>query len=246
MVIHSAGTTVPNAPLVPERLKAQVYIPPRFLQEHPEAHATIAFLVQTYIEHVGIPTARDWRNRATKIWSLTQRGHLALPVLPTTLIPIPPAHSAHYIFKGRPWGDLRLDVPPLTPAQNIAPAAARADDDDDLYIDDITFDNDAIALMDAVERVERLEAENHSLRDTIESLQGLGHTIQSDFEERERGYQADLDMMGASVSRLEFFQHEWTERENGYRAERDLLTSTVQRLEEELRASRGMYCFFFA
>jgi hypothetical protein len=162
MVIHSTGTTVPNAPLVPERLKAQVYILPRFLQDHPEAYATITFLVQTYIEHVGIPTAREWRNRAMKIWSLTQCGHLALPVLPTTLIPIPPAYSVHYIFKGRPWGDLRLDVPLLTPAQNIAPAAARADDDDDLYIDDITFDNDAIALMDAVERVERLEAENHS------------------------------------------------------------------------------------
>jgi hypothetical protein len=51
-------------------------------------------------------------------------------------------------------------------------------------------------------------------------------------------------MTAASVSRLEFFQHEWMERENGYRAELELLQSTVQRFEDDLRASRGAYSLF--
>ncbi|KAJ7683510.1 hypothetical protein B0H14DRAFT_3535115 [Mycena olivaceomarginata] len=237
MVIHSPGTTIPNAPLVPEHLKAHVYLPPRFIKEHPETHATITYLVQTYIEHIGIPTARDWRMRAKKIWPLTQRGHFSAEVdLPTTLVPVPLVRSALYVFQGHPWGDLKLEVPPPSLAQPSAPAA---DNDLDVYdIDDITFDNDVIALMDALERAEQLEIENHSLRDTIEDHQMLQQRMQADFEEHECAYQADLNMTAASVSRLEFFQHEWMERENGYCAELELLQSTVQRLEDDLRASR--------
>ncbi|KAJ7889570.1 hypothetical protein B0H14DRAFT_3127003 [Mycena olivaceomarginata] len=229
IIIHSSGTTVPDAPLVPERLEAQVYLPPRFLAEHPETHATIAFLVQTYIEHVGIPTARDWRNRAEKIWSMTQQGRLTTPVLPTTLIPVAPANSALYIFKGRPWGALKLDVPPPSPLQTAAPVPAQADDTPVYDLDDISFGDDTLALLDAMERAEQLEAENRTLRETIEAL-----------KEREHEYHTELDIFSASVSRLEFFQDEWTERENGYRAERDMLTSTVRCLEEELRA-RGPF-----
>ncbi|KAJ7862765.1 hypothetical protein B0H14DRAFT_3610778 [Mycena olivaceomarginata] len=128
-------------------------------------------------------------------------------------------------------GDLKLEIPPPSLAQPSAPAA-----DNDLDVYDI--DNDVLGLMDALERAEQLEIENRSLRDTIEDHQMLQQTMQADFEERERAYQADLDMTAASVSRLEFFQHKWTERENGYRAELELLQSTVQRLEDDLRASR--------
>ncbi|KAJ6474082.1 hypothetical protein DFH09DRAFT_1343359 [Mycena vulgaris] len=34
-IVHVAGTTVPGAPLAPERLKANVYLPPHFLADHP-------------------------------------------------------------------------------------------------------------------------------------------------------------------------------------------------------------------
>ncbi|KAJ7894715.1 hypothetical protein B0H14DRAFT_2559136 [Mycena olivaceomarginata] len=120
-------------------------------------------------------------------------------------------------------GDPKLEIPPPSLAQPSAPAA-----DNDLDVYDI--DNDVLALMDALERAEQLEIENRSLRDTIEDHQMLQQTMQADFEERERAYQADLDMMAAS--------HEWTERENSYRAELELLQSTVQCLEDDLRASR--------
>ncbi|KAJ7693487.1 hypothetical protein B0H14DRAFT_3531154 [Mycena olivaceomarginata] len=88
----------------------------------------------------------------------------------------------------------------------------------DVYdIDNITFDNNVIALMDTLERAEQLEIENCSLRDTIEDHQMLQQTMQLDFEECECAYQADLNMTAASL---------------------ELLQSTVHCFKDDLCASR--------
>ncbi|CAK5261820.1 unnamed protein product [Mycena citricolor] len=108
-VFHVAGTTIPGLPVVPERLKADVYIPPHFLAENPGAHADIAFLVQTFLERVGVPTVNSWRRRAVQMWSLSQQGHIPPISLPTALIPNPVTQrSSSYTFRGRPANSLML------------------------------------------------------------------------------------------------------------------------------------------
>ncbi|KAJ7716701.1 hypothetical protein B0H16DRAFT_1741035 [Mycena metata] len=185
LILHTSGTTVPGSPLVPERMKSQVYIQPRFLHEHPETHATIAFLVQTFLEHIAIPTAQDWRARASRLWSLLQTSHLPAMQLPATLIPEPSSlRSAHYVFKGRPWGSLQLEAPLPAPTPP-PPATASPPDEDDVYdIEDITFDADALALITAVERAEHLEHENAGLRELIESLQSTNTDLLLDAKDR--------------------------------------------------------------
>lgn len=60
MIIHVEGANIPGAPLLPECVKADVYLPPAIIDEHPEMHPAIAQIVQTFIEVVGIPTIQCW------------------------------------------------------------------------------------------------------------------------------------------------------------------------------------------
>ncbi|KAJ6485505.1 hypothetical protein DFH09DRAFT_1339786 [Mycena vulgaris] len=199
-IVHVAGTTVPGAPLAPERLKANVYLPPHFLADHPEVHPTVAFLVQTVIEQIGIPTASDWRRKALQLWSLNQSGRVGAVTLLTALIPAAVnERSSQYIFPGRPWGQLILPAPTPGPAQpGLFP-----DNEDDLAIfdiDDIMRDED---LIEAIMRADRAEADNRELRATVSSLQVHVATMQSDFQDRERVSQAELELMTTQVLRLE-------------------------------------------
>ncbi|KAJ6544860.1 hypothetical protein DFH09DRAFT_1088398 [Mycena vulgaris] len=121
IVIHANGTTVPNAPLVLEQLKAYCYIPPTFVADHPETHPVIASIVQTFIEHISIPTAADWLHRARRIWPMSQTGHLTSIVLPTALVPpATSSRSSYYLFSGRPMGSLPAPPPPV-PTSTAAP-----------------------------------------------------------------------------------------------------------------------------
>ncbi|KAJ7108829.1 hypothetical protein C8R44DRAFT_884860 [Mycena epipterygia] len=186
MILHVDGTTAPGTPLEPERLKAHCYLPPKFLRDHPETHHTIAFLVQTFIEQIGMPTVADWIRRAKRRWSLNGQAELDELVPVTALIPSPvKPGSAHYIFPGRPWGSL----PPMAPAPAVAPPAVEADEFDIFDIDEITLDD---ALMDAVERTAYLEAENGDLREAIRVLEETA--AESNATERQ---------LSAEVSRLE-------------------------------------------
>ncbi|KAJ7086901.1 hypothetical protein B0H15DRAFT_950409 [Mycena belliarum] len=191
MVMHVAGTTVPGAPLVPERLKAHVYLPPHFIAENPDAHGPVASIVQTFFEAIGIPTAAAWRHRALQIWSLTQHGHLPPITLPTCLIPPPTSpRSAHYIFSGHPFGQLPLLAPPASASTSGPPSS-------DLYgVDDVTLDGAELEHVLALERIEDLELENAALRKALESLK-------SDFAEREQMHEAEIDDMAKLASRLE-------------------------------------------
>lgn len=115
MVIHVDGTTPPQAPAMPEYLKAHVYMPPNLIDEFPDSHDAIASIVQSFIETVGVPTVMRWRRAAmNNNWSLTQSGNLPAPStnnLPTVPNPVTPSLS-YYIFPGRPHGSLQTTSQP--------------------------------------------------------------------------------------------------------------------------------------
>ncbi|KAJ6617482.1 hypothetical protein B0H10DRAFT_1948210 [Mycena sp. CBHHK59/15] len=50
IILHVDGTTAPNTLLTPDRLKADVHLPPHFVSENPDSHLAIAHIVQTFIE----------------------------------------------------------------------------------------------------------------------------------------------------------------------------------------------------
>ena len=50
MVIHIEGATVTGTPNLPEYLKADVYLPPHLVDEHPECHVYIVYMmISAYI-----------------------------------------------------------------------------------------------------------------------------------------------------------------------------------------------------
>ena len=108
IIIHVEGTINPGAPALPEHIKADIYLPPIMISEHPKAHSTIAQIVQTYIEAIGVPTVQCWAHAGKKCsWSLSQPGHVYGPnPIPCPLVPSPLPGTSHYQFIGRPYGIL--------------------------------------------------------------------------------------------------------------------------------------------
>jgi hypothetical protein len=120
MILHVDGTTAPKALALPEHLKAHVYLPPNLLAEFVDSHETIAQIVQSFIEVVGVPTVIRWRRAAVSTgWSLSQQqsgtystpSNVHLPLIPA---PIQPT-SSYYIFPGRPSGSLQSVSEPSSP-----------------------------------------------------------------------------------------------------------------------------------
>ncbi|KAJ7087534.1 hypothetical protein B0H15DRAFT_949911 [Mycena belliarum] len=198
MVMHVAGTTVPGAPLVPERLKAQVYIPPHFLDENHGAHAPVASIVQQFIEAVGIPTAAAWKRHGLKIWSMSQHGIVPRVVLPTRLIPLPVSPgAAHYIFHGRPAGHL----PP--PVIGVSTPAAATVDEEVYDIEELTQDDTDIQLFVALEQVNELRAQVSTLHETITLLQDEVEALKIKLADRERMSEAELDDLAKTAADLQ-------------------------------------------
>ncbi|KAJ7084148.1 hypothetical protein C8R44DRAFT_894289 [Mycena epipterygia] len=86
--------------LTPDRLEAHIHLPPHFINEHPQSHLAIAHIVQTFIEHVGIPTVARWKRAAhARGWALSQSGQ-AGPAHPPAaqLFPVPSSGMTHYIY----------------------------------------------------------------------------------------------------------------------------------------------------
>jgi hypothetical protein len=70
--------------------------------------------VQTFLEDIGVPTVERWAASArAKGWSLSLSGAVVTPSMTYPyLIPPPTAPaSAHYVFRGRPYGSLAAVVP---------------------------------------------------------------------------------------------------------------------------------------
>jgi hypothetical protein len=116
MVLHSEATTQPNTPILPEYLKAHIYLPPAFIQEYPETHECIANIIQNFIQEIGIHATLRWKAAAGNLnWKFTNNNPSTIPsTYPSNqpLIPEPMAPaSSHYVFYGCPYGMLGLTLP---------------------------------------------------------------------------------------------------------------------------------------
>ena len=161
IIIHVEGAINPGAPALPEHIKADVYLPPVMISEHPEAHSAIAQIVQTYIEAIGVPTVQRWTHAGKKCgWSLSQPGHVNNPnPIPRPLVPLPLPGTSHYQFIGRPYGILSTSSHATdqsstndNPAdQSVQPAMSRASEEPGPMIS-------LYNIMDALEEISELKA----------------------------------------------------------------------------------------
>jgi hypothetical protein len=165
LVIHVEGATIPGAPVLPECLKADVYLPPHLLDEYPECQLPIAAIVQTYIEDIGIPTVNRYIAAGRKFgWSFTQnRSTYAIPSSQNLPLIPPPAKagSAHYVFQGRPYGSLPL--PPQhsnsdqhRPMPTASSPSSRSESTDGYFLDDPNTLE--LTLLNAAEKIADLES----------------------------------------------------------------------------------------
>ena len=171
MVIHVEGATIPGAPHLPECLKADVYLPPHLVDERPECHLPIAAMVQTFIEEIGIPTVNRYIAAGRAFgWTFPQnQGHAVPSSQNLALIP-PPAKtgSAHYIFRGRPYGSLSLlasppqqsnsdQRQPMTASPTLTTATLPSSQPTDRYFP-AEPDPIEIAMINAAEKIVDLES----------------------------------------------------------------------------------------
>jgi hypothetical protein len=116
IVIHVEGSHQPSVPNVPENTRAAVYLPPlTVVKELSDAHETIAFIVQAFIEKVGVPTIDRWTAAAKNHlnFPLTMSGSRAPIKSYTSFIPPPvKVGHAHYIFQGLPRHTVTLSGEP--------------------------------------------------------------------------------------------------------------------------------------
>ncbi|KAG1727167.1 uncharacterized protein EDB91DRAFT_1086508 [Suillus paluster] len=119
IVLHHLGATSPNADVVPESLKAEVYINPRVLAERQELHPVLAQITQTFIANYAAPLAHAFAETHSRKWGKSNAQQTpskgkATPskgkekidtILPLVPSPVSP-NSAHFVFHGRPAGSL--------------------------------------------------------------------------------------------------------------------------------------------
>jgi hypothetical protein len=168
LVIHVEGATIPGAPILPECLKADVYLPPHLVDEVPECQFPIAAIVQTYIEDIGIPTVNRYIAAGRNFgWTFTQNqstytipSSQNLPFIPPPAIP----GSAHYVFRGRPYGSLPLQFQHSNSASDQQRHAGRTtsppsslSESTDGYVSDDP-DPVELALLNAAEKMVDLES----------------------------------------------------------------------------------------
>ncbi|KAJ6485995.1 hypothetical protein C8R45DRAFT_931017 [Mycena sanguinolenta] len=140
LVLHIEGTSAPGAPPEPQYLRASGYIPPSFIDSHPESHVVIASTVQLFFEAIGVPTVQQWTaNARAQGWSLTETGRPYPNLFSPHLVPAPAAGTSHFKFLGWPVGELQrmLSIPPgppSVPAHTSArpPVIVIPDDDEDI------------------------------------------------------------------------------------------------------------------
>ncbi|KAJ6571928.1 hypothetical protein B0H19DRAFT_1064944 [Mycena capillaripes] len=145
MILHVDGTAHPAAPLTPEYLKANVYLPPSFIQENPDSHQSLASIAQLFLEYVGVPTVAAWTRRGhTLNWPLGQQG--TVPAPPRRNLPVIPSAEA-------PVAPVSVTLPPPSSWQVL------------IYdIDEVVLDAAEADLRSAFERNDYLEGEVKLLR----------------------------------------------------------------------------------
>jgi hypothetical protein len=193
MILHIDGTTQPNTPVQPEYMKAHVYLPPSFIAENPHTHNTIARLVQTFIEEVGVPTIARWKRAATALgWKLLQPGRPTAPNS-SSLPLIPSSASSHYVFPGRPYGSLNNSATSFNNASSYP--SSPTDDSSSTHSfgsNDFTRrgpDDSVLALM---ERYAELEVDLQQAKERLADAQNEAAKYQKKFE--------DASMTNASLT----------------------------------------------
>jgi hypothetical protein len=106
MILHVAGTMVPGSPSLPEYLKANVYLPPSLVNNHPELHPSILRITQEFLETIGVTTVQNWRACAKNDlgFNLNMPSGFARPNGKIYDVPAPQFRSSHYIIHGQPMG----------------------------------------------------------------------------------------------------------------------------------------------
>ncbi|KAJ6565151.1 hypothetical protein DFH09DRAFT_1474511 [Mycena vulgaris] len=195
MILHVDGTTHPAAPLAPEYLKANVYLPPSFVQENPGSHQSLASIAQLFLEHIGVPTVAAWTRRGRALnWSLGQQGTVPVPSRNLPVIPSAEAPgSSHYVFRGRPATGTAPTVAPVSP-----PSSSQVPIYD---IDQIILDAAEANLLSASERNGYLEGEVKLLRLHL----GQCEEAIEVYDEREVASQQRIQDLEAELAHL---QHE--------------------------------------
>lgn len=127
--------------------------PPVFLHENPGSHLAVAHIVQTFIEHVGLPTVDRWTRAANAIgWRLDRVSSIPTPYAPGPLIPSPRPATAHYRFLGRPQGNLPALSPPIQP---VTESTGSPPSFDDIYDND-PIDDHTLNVLDLHDRCNSL------------------------------------------------------------------------------------------
>lgn len=188
--------------VVPEKLKAQVYFPGRFLDKHVKSGVTLAKIVQVYIENIGIPAAEDLLAIQRTSPSLVEQWNVpnhSIPPAPTNFdnLPlVPPAVStctSHFIFQGRPQASLWDILRQLNDPQHaVAPDAGDeisvpgyvgpVEEEnfagfDDAWLDEAANNGLLEALEDAADlrlKVKTLEAEVRFLKSVLSATSEIG------------------------------------------------------------------------
>ncbi|KDR78505.1 hypothetical protein GALMADRAFT_208999 [Galerina marginata CBS 339.88] len=103
LIIHVEGATRPNAPKLPEYIKADVYFPGHLHGEDTSYSASVSDIVQKFIVDIGIPTIQRFEHCARQIWSLTQTGPAPSPLPQHDTLPsaVPPGSST-FVYHGKP------------------------------------------------------------------------------------------------------------------------------------------------
>lgn len=113
LLFHHPGATAPGSDIVPELLKADIYVNPRVLGEDINLHQAVAEMSQLFIEHFAAPLAHQFaascmlNNWPTQSASSTT---LSRPSAQPSILPLIPAlisrSSCHFQVCGRAPGRL--------------------------------------------------------------------------------------------------------------------------------------------
>lgn len=115
IVMHHPGATAPNTPIVPESLKANIYVNPKVLLEHHKLHPVVAEITQLFLAKYATPLAQSFASSCTKKgWRsggsqtpAKDKRRAETSLLPLIPPPITPS-SSHFVFPGRPDGSLEV------------------------------------------------------------------------------------------------------------------------------------------
>lgn len=153
MVMHVDGTQVPNSPALPEYIKADVYIPPPFIEEHLIQPSAVASIVQHYIEDLAVPAVIRWKSAGRRTPGLNWRfnnvglgdtpppNNTDQPLIPPPIMP----RSSHRVFCGRTSGSFSWEdtcfgqddsstlISPSSPPSSPI-SSSRADDDEARFL----------------------------------------------------------------------------------------------------------------